>query len=81
MVHDFGHLALVEPHVRVAEMHERDRTNEDQQVGVVSHALRLERIIAQFITVRQIVDVGLLAPVVAVGVTGKHHVVAINKAQ
>lgn len=78
VVEHFADLAAVELEVRVHEVAETDQTHEDEQVRVVALALGLERIVRNLVTIRQIMDVVLLVPLVAVRVTGEDLVMAIN---
>ena len=66
MVKHLADLAAIELEVRVGKVAETNHTAEDQQVWVISLTLGLKRIVVNLVTIRQVVDVVLLMPLVAV---------------
>ena len=78
MVEHFSNLASVELKVRVGEVAETDQTHENDQVRVISLALGLERIVSHLVTIRQIVNVVLLVPLVTVRVTREDLVMVVQ---
>ena len=60
MVQDFACLASVEFEVGMTEVNKADTCNEQQQPWVVTLALGLERIIAEFVPVWFVMNVVLL---------------------
>ena len=60
MVEDLTDVASVEVEVRVAEVHKGDASDEKEEPGVISLALRLKGIVTELVTVGQVVHVGLL---------------------
>ena len=67
VVENLADLPSVELEVRVGEMNERDAADKQEQPGVVSLALGLERIVADLVAERFVVDVVFLFEAVAVG--------------
>ena len=76
MVQDFACLASVEFEVGMTEVNKADTCNEQQQPWVVTLALGLERIIADLVAERFVVDVVFLFEAVAVGVGREYVLVA-----
>ena len=68
MVEDLSDVSAMEVEMGVAEVHESDSSNEDDEPGVVTVASRVERIITDLITVGQVMDVVLFLPSVATAV-------------
>jgi hypothetical protein len=66
MVEDFADLASIKLEVRVNEVTETNQSHENDQVGVVSLTLGLERIVTNLVAVRQVVNVVLFVPLVTV---------------
>ena len=62
MVKDFADMSPVEVEMRVTEVNEGDACDEEHQPGVVALTSRVERIVTELITVREIVDVALFFP-------------------
>ena len=77
MVQDLADLSAVELEVRVSEVSESNTTNEKEQVRVITLALGLKWIIAQFITIWQIVNVVFFLPGVTMRVRCENVLVAI----
>ena len=61
-------VSSMEVEVRVAEVNECNASNEQNQPGVVSLTGGLERIVTNFVTVRQVMNVVLFLPGVAASV-------------
>ncbi len=61
-------VSSMEVEMRVAEVNECNAGNEKNQPGVVSLTRGLERIVTDFVTVRQVVNVVLLLPSVTTSV-------------
>ena len=76
VVENLADLPSVELEVRVGEMNERDAADKQEQPGVVSLALGLERIVADLVAERFVVDVVFLFEAVAVGVGREYVLVA-----
>ena len=76
MVEDLRSLALVEAEVAVRKVHKRVDSTEKNQVGVVGLALGLERIVAELVAVRLVVNIVLLLPAVTVRVRRENVLVA-----
>ena len=71
MVKNFTNVAPVEVEVAVAEVYKRDASDEDDHPGVVSLTRWLKRIIADLVTIRQVMNVVLLFPGVTTSVAGE----------
>lgn len=76
VVENLADLPPVELEVRVGEMNECDAADKQEQPGVVSLALGLERIVADLVAKRFVVDVVFLFEAVAVGVGREYVLVA-----
>ena len=77
MVQDLADLSAVKLEVRVSEVSKRNTTHEKEQVRVVTLALGLKWIIAQFITIWQIVNVVFFLPGVTMRVRCENMLVTI----
>ena len=62
MVEGLSNMSPVEVEMSMAEVHEGDGCDEKKHPGVVALSGRLERIITDFVTVRQVVNVMLFLP-------------------
>ena len=65
MVEDLTDVAPVEVEVSVAEVHKGNASDEKEEPGVISLALRLKGIVTELVTVGQVVHVGFLFESVA----------------
>ena len=79
MVEHLADMAPVEVEMTVAEVDECDASDEQECPGVVSLARRFKRIITDFITIWQVMDVVLLFPSVSTSVA--REVVIVTKVQ
>ena len=68
MVENLTDVSLVEVEMRIAEVDEGHDGNENDEVWILSTSLSIERIITNFVTVREIVNVMFFLPGVTVGV-------------
>lgn len=75
MVKDLTDVTSVEVEVSVAEVHKGDTSDEKEEPGVISLALRLKGIVTELVTVWQVVHVGFLFESVAAWVAGEGVVV------
>lgn len=66
VVKNLTDLSAVELEVRMSEMAERNTSDEEQHIRVITLTLRFERIISKLVAVRFIVNVILLFPGVSV---------------
>ena len=68
MVENLTDVSLVEVEMSIAEVDESHDGNENDEVWILSTSLSIERIITNFVTVREIVNVMFFLPGVTVGV-------------
>ena len=71
MVEHLTHLSIIEPEVNLVDSKHASNTQVDQQGGVVSMSLGVERIISELVSVRLIMSVGLIHDQVGVDVRGE----------
>jgi len=79
VVEHLADLSPVKLEVAVGEVHKCNASNEEEHVGVVALTLRLKRIVAQLVTIRLIVYVVLLLPVVSMRVRREDVLVTITR--
>ena len=79
MVENLAEVAPVEVKVGVAEVHEGEAANEEQQPGVVSLARGLKRVVADLVSVRQVVNVVFFLPGVTASVAREVMIVAAKQ--
>lgn len=79
MVEHLADLSPVKLEVAVGEVDKCNASNEEKHVGVVALTLRLKRIVAQLVTIRLIVYVVLLLPVVSMRVRREDVLVTITR--
>ena len=78
MVQHLADVAPVEVEMRMAEVHKGDSTHEQKHPGVFTLAWGLEGIVADLVTVGQVVNVVLFLPGVATRIAGKVVIVTIG---